>query len=162
MTHIDAIIFEPVGSLTDSLLAPPYDDARPALTELKALGLTLIAASLLPQNELTRFLDSSGLRGFFDGVSTVEATRGDRGAMLRNALDAAQIAPDHALFITDSADGLAAARAAGVHGILMMNDPDEAMKLTAHNPAGGIVSLLELPDLVRFVSAGHSAHFGGG
>ncbi|HKE82445.1 MAG TPA: HAD family hydrolase [Vicinamibacterales bacterium] len=161
MTHVDAIIFEPLGSLTDSPSAPPYDDAVPALTELKALGLTLIAASSLPHDELTSFLDSSGLRGFFDGVSSAESTAGDRGVMLREALASAQIAPDHALFITDSADGLAAARAAGVHGVLMMNDPDEAMKLTAHNPAGGIVSLLELPDLVRFVSATRSAYFGG-
>ena len=35
----------------------------------------------------------------------------------------------------------------------MMNDPDEAMKLTALGPAGGIVSLHELPDFVRFVLA---------
>jgi phosphoglycolate phosphatase-like HAD superfamily hydrolase len=162
VTHIEAIIFEPLGSLTDTASAPAFEDAAPALTELKALGLTLIAASSLPRQELTRFLDSSGLSGFFDAVSCVDSTGGDLIAMLRDALDAVQIAPDHAIFITDSADGLAAARAAGAHGILMMNDPDEAMKLTAHNPAGGIVSLLELPDLVRFVSAAHSAHFGGG
>jgi hypothetical protein len=41
----------------------------------------------------------------------------------------------------------------GVNAILMMNDPDEAMKLTAHEPAGGIVSLHELPDFVRLVAA---------
>jgi hypothetical protein len=35
-----------------------------------------------------------------------------------------------------------------------MNDPDEAQRLTTHNPAGGIVSLLELPDFIRFVEAG--------
>jgi len=35
----------------------------------------------------------------------------------------------------------------------MMNDPDEARRLTAHNPAGGIVSLHELPDFIRLVAA---------
>ena len=34
--------------------------------------------------------------------------------------------------------------------ILLMHDPDEAMRLVANNPAGGIVSLLELPDFIRF------------
>ncbi len=50
-----------------------------------------------------------------------------------------------------------AARAAGVHPILMMNDPDEAMRLTSLNPAGGIVSLHELPDFVRFLLANRQA-----
>jgi hypothetical protein len=35
----------------------------------------------------------------------------------------------------------------GVNPIPMMNDPDEAMRLTACNPTGRIVPLLELPDL---------------
>lgn len=160
MTHIDAIVFEPIGSLADASAGassdPPahaYDDAAPALAELKALGITLMAASTLSQATLTRFLDTTGLAAFFDDVRSTESTGGDRARVLEDALMSASIAPDRALYITDSAEGLLAARHAGVHGILMMNDPDEAMKLTAHNPAGGIVSLLELPDFVRFVSA---------
>jgi hypothetical protein len=39
--------------------------------------------------------------------------------------------------------------ASRVKAILMMNDPDEAMKLTTPGPTGGIVSLHELPDFVR-------------
>jgi hypothetical protein len=39
----------------------------------------------------------------------------------------------------------------------MMNDPDEAMRLTALDPAGGIVSLHELPDFVRLLLARRSA-----
>jgi phosphoglycolate phosphatase-like HAD superfamily hydrolase len=57
------------------------------------------------------------------------------------------------MFLADTASGLQAAQQAGVNAILMMNDPDEAMKLTAHHPAGGIVSLHELPDFVRLVAA---------
>jgi phosphoglycolate phosphatase-like HAD superfamily hydrolase len=160
VTHIDAIVFEPIGSLADmsagtSGAAPSraYDDAAPALAELKALGVTLIAASTLSQAALTQFLDGSGLTRFFDEVRSTESTDGDRTAALTIALGSASIAADRALYVTDTAEGLRAAREAGVHGILMMNDPDEAMKLTAHNPAGGIVSLLELPDFVRFVAA---------
>ena len=156
MTHIDAIVFEPMGSLADvSAGTSPdgpwraYDDAAPALAELKALGITLIAASTLSQTALTHFLEASGLTRFFDEIRSTEST-----SALKDALTSASIAPDRALYVTDTADGLRAARDAGVHGILMMNDPDEAMRLTAHNPAGGIVSLLELPDFVRFVTAG--------
>ncbi|HEY7190739.1 MAG TPA: HAD hydrolase-like protein [Vicinamibacterales bacterium] len=160
MTGIDAIIFEPIGSLADVSAdtasdspSHAYDDAAPALAELKTLGITLIAASTLSHAALTRFLDTAGLSRFFDDVRSTESTQGDRAGALADALQSVSIAPDRALYITDNAEGLLAARRAGVHGILMMNDPDEAMKLTAHDPAGGIVSLLELPDFVRFVSA---------
>jgi phosphoglycolate phosphatase-like HAD superfamily hydrolase len=159
MQHIDAIVFEPIGSLADVSAGTSgdpsraYDDAAPALAELKALGITLIAASTLSHAALTTFLDTSGLTRFFDEVRSTESTNGDRAGTLKDALVSASIDPDRALYVTDTAEGLRAAREAGVHGILMMNDPDEAMKLTAHNPAGGIVSLLELPDFVRFVSA---------
>lgn len=36
--------------------------------------------------------------------------------------------------------------------ILMMNDPGEARRLAMREPAGGIVSLHELPDFIRFLS----------
>ena len=43
--------------------------------------------------------------------------------------------------------------AVGVSPVLMMNDPDEARRLAMRQPAGGIVSLHELPDFVRLVAA---------
>src|SRR5580700_10500891 len=61
--------------------------------------------------------------------------------------------PFETLYVTDNAEGLAKARAAGMIPILLMHNPDEAMRLVANNPAGGVVSLLELPDLVRYVAA---------
>ncbi|HWF10855.1 MAG TPA: hypothetical protein VG297_20445 [Bryobacteraceae bacterium] len=61
--------------------------------------------------------------------------------------------PDQTMYITDNANGLARAKAAGMIPILLMNDPDEAQRLTTHNPAGGIVSLLELPDFIRLLQA---------
>jgi hypothetical protein len=61
------------------------------------------------------------------------------------------------LYISDNAEGLAKARSAGMIPILLMHNPDEAMRLVANNPAGGIVSLLELPDFIRFVAAGNSS-----
>ena len=50
-------------------------------------------------------------------------------------------------------EGIKAARSAGVHPILMMNDPDEAQRLAMHNPAGGVVSLHEMPDFLRLIAA---------
>jgi hypothetical protein len=35
----------------------------------------------------------------------------------------------------------------------MMNDPDEAQRLAMHNPAGGVVSLHEMPDFLRLIAA---------
>src|ERR1035438_4698511 len=61
--------------------------------------------------------------------------------------------PAETLYVTDNAEGLAKAKTAGMIPILLMHDPDEAMRLVANNPAGGVVSLLELPDLIRFISA---------
>jgi hypothetical protein len=102
----------------------PYPDAASAIAELDTLGVKLIE------------------------VPSASA------AALREAVDAAELAADRVIYLTDNEAGIRAAKEAGVAPVLMMNDPDEAMRLTAFNPAGGIVSLLELPDFVRFVSMG--------
>jgi hypothetical protein len=64
---------------------------------------------------------------------------------------AASLPPCEAMFLADTAEGLKAAASVGVNAVLMMNDPDESRRLATHNPAGGIVSLHELPDFIRFV-----------
>src|ERR1041385_1726034 len=61
--------------------------------------------------------------------------------------------PDETMYVTNNAEGLARAKAAGMIPILLMHDPDEAMRLVANYSAGGIVSLLELPDFIRIVVA---------
>ena len=63
------------------------------------------------------------------------------------------IRPERAIYLTDAAEGLKTARSGGVNAVLMMNDPDEARRLALRNPAGGVVSLHELPDFVRVVAA---------
>jgi beta-phosphoglucomutase-like phosphatase (HAD superfamily) len=102
----------------------PYPDAASAIAELDTLGVKLIE------------------------VPSASA------AALREAVSAAELAVDRVIYLTDNEAGIRAAKEAGVAPVLMMNDPDEAMRLTAFDPAGGIVSLLELPDFVRFVSMG--------
>jgi beta-phosphoglucomutase-like phosphatase (HAD superfamily) len=130
-----------------------YDDAAPALSELAALGVGLIAASSLSEIALTRFLERASLDRLFHDRWSRDRAGGVACVVLQKAVAAASLAADRVLYLADTEAGLRAARQAGVNPILMMNDPDEAMRLTASNPAGGIVSLHELPDVVRFVAA---------
>ena len=62
------------------------------------------------------------------------------------------------MFLTDTAEGLKVAQSVGVNAILMMNDPDESKRLAMLHPAGGIVSLHELPDFIRIVQAENALH----
>jgi beta-phosphoglucomutase-like phosphatase (HAD superfamily) len=91
--------------------------------------------------------------GPFEDVAPAFAELRAMGIQLDTTAD-----PAETLYITDNAAGLTKAKAAGMIPILLMHNPDEAMRLVANNPAGGIVSLLELPDLIRFVSAQSTTH----
>jgi beta-phosphoglucomutase-like phosphatase (HAD superfamily) len=187
---IDAILFEPVGTLADlpggsqhywdrvlaigSRSEPLgadeaarnenseieaveqavlYDDAAPALSELATLGVKLIAASSLSEIALTRFLERASLGHVFHDRWSRDTAGGVGHIVLTRAVTVASLAPERVLFLADAEAGLRVAQQAGVNPILMMNDPDEAMRLTACKPAGGIVSLHELPDFVRFIAA---------
>jgi beta-phosphoglucomutase-like phosphatase (HAD superfamily) len=130
-----------------------YEDVAPALSELRDLGVELIVASSLSDAAVTRFFERSSLASFFMDVWSRETAGGVKDAPLSKAIATRSLKPDRLLFITDTAEGLQTGKRVGLNTILMMNDPDEAMKLTAHEPAGGIVSLHELPDFVRLVAA---------
>jgi beta-phosphoglucomutase-like phosphatase (HAD superfamily) len=130
-----------------------YDDAGPALQELSGLGVRLVAASSLSARALSRVLRAPALNGRFPDRWSRDDAGGVADVVLRHAVSVASLVPDRVLCLADTGAALEAAARAGVRPILMMNDPDEAMRLTAREPAGGIVSLLELPDLVRLVAA---------
>ena len=133
--------------------ASVYEDVIPALSELKAMNIKLVMASSLSNGAVVRFIDKSALNGFFSAVSTRDNAGAVKAAPLRAALEMASLNPEHAMFLTDTAEGLKVANALGLNSILMMNDPDEAMRLAAHDPSGGIVSLHELPDFLRLIAA---------
>jgi phosphoglycolate phosphatase-like HAD superfamily hydrolase len=130
-----------------------YEDVAPALLELKNLGIELIIASSLSGAAVTRFLEKFSLTSCFTGIWSRDTAGGVKEGPLLKAVTSRPFKADQVLFITDTADGLQTGKHVGVNAILMMNDPDEAMKLTAHEPAGGIVSMHELPDFVRLVAA---------
>jgi phosphoglycolate phosphatase-like HAD superfamily hydrolase len=133
-----------------------YEDVIPALSELNDLGIRLILASSLSAIAVARFLERFSLDAAFADVWSRDTAGGVICAPLVTALRTRSLTADRQMFITDTAQGLQAAKQVGVNAILMMNDPDEAMKLTASHPAGGIVSLHELPDFVRLVAAEHA------
>jgi FMN phosphatase YigB (HAD superfamily) len=128
-----------------------YDDVLPALLELRTLGVKLIITSSLSAAAIARFLERCPYN--FDAVWNRDTAGGIKTQPLASALNAAGIPPEHAMFLTDTAEGIKIARSAGVHPILMMNDPDESKRLASLNPSGGVVSLHELPDFIRFLRA---------
>ena len=130
-----------------------YEDAVPALRELKAMGVHLSIASSLSDAAISRFLEKHSLGGFFAGVWNRDNAGGIKAVPLVRALRNASLQPENAMFLTDTVEGIKVARSAGVHPILMMNDPDEARRLAMHNPAGGVVSLHEMPDFIRLIAA---------
>jgi phosphoglycolate phosphatase-like HAD superfamily hydrolase len=165
MQAIEGILFEPAGSLAEFPAKPwgseleavdraaLYPDVLPALGELKALGVHLCIASSLSRAAIERFLEIHSLGSLFAAVAHRDNSVGDGAGPLLKALELASLDPARTICLTDTLAGIETARAAGVHPVLMMNDPDEAKRLAEHEPAGGVVSLLELPDFVRFVAA---------
>src|SRR5579863_2578946 len=135
-----------------------YEDVLPVLAELRTMGIRLLLASSLSRAAVASFVERYSLGEFFSGVWSRDdpppgAAGGVKSAPLLAALQGASLPPDRAMFLTDTVEGIKAARSAGVHPILMMNDPDEARRLAMHNPAGGVVSLHEIPDFIRLIAA---------
>jgi beta-phosphoglucomutase-like phosphatase (HAD superfamily) len=133
--------------------ASVYEDVLPVLAELRTMGIRLLIASSLSRAATLSFLERGSLGAFFSGVWTRDDVHGIKSAPLLGALQGASLPPANVMFLTDTAEGIKVARSAGVHPILMMNDPDEARRLAMHNPAGGVVSLHEMPDFIRLITA---------
>jgi phosphoglycolate phosphatase-like HAD superfamily hydrolase len=130
-----------------------YEDVLPVLAELTAMDIRLLIATSLSRTAAISFIERFSLGEFFTGVWTRNEAGGVKSAPLLAALTAASLAPERTMFLTDTVEGIKVARHAGVHPILMMNDPDEARRLATHNPAGGVVSLHEIPDFIRLLAA---------
>lgn len=132
--------------------ASVYEDVIPALQKLKAMGIRQVLTSSLSNVAVTRFLEKFPLSDFFPDVWNRDNSGGIKVVPLVKALIGTSLKPQHVMFLTDTLEGLKVAKEAGLNSILMMNDPDEARRLSMHDPAGGIVSLHELPDFIRLVA----------
>jgi phosphoglycolate phosphatase-like HAD superfamily hydrolase len=134
-----------------------YEDVLPVLAELKTMGVRLVIATSLSRAAATSFVERWSLGDFLSGVWTRDDAGGVKSAPLLAALAGASLPPEKAMFLTDTVEGIKAARGVGVQPVLMMNDPDEARRLATHNPAGGVVSLHEMPDFIRLIVAQNDA-----
>jgi len=130
-----------------------YEDVVPVLAELGSMGIRLVVATSLSRTAAMSFVERFSLGEFLTGIWAREDSGGVKSAPLRAALAGAGLQPERVMFLTDTVEGIKTARNAGVHPILMMNDPDEARRLAMHNPAGGVVSLHEIPDFIRLIAA---------
>lgn len=137
--------------------AAVYEDVMPALAELERLGVRLILVSSLSEPAVMEFVRKC--RGF-SGVWSRDRAGGIKQAPLQCALRGTPLRPEHTLYLADTAEALNVGKDIGAKAILMMNDPDEARRLAMQEPAGGIVSLHELPDFVRLVAANAENRFG--
>ncbi len=130
-----------------------YEDVLPVLAELQTMGIRLFITSSLSRVSVSSFIERNSLGEFFSGVWTRDDAGGVKSAPLLSALGDTCLPGQKAIFLTDTVEGINVARSVGVHPILMMNDPDEARRLAVHNPAGGVVSLHEIPDFIRLIAA---------
>ena len=62
---------------------------------------------------------------------------GVKSAPLLMSLGSSPLPREKTIFLTDTLGGIKIAQSVGVLPILMMNDPDEALRLSMHNPVGG-------------------------
>jgi phosphoglycolate phosphatase-like HAD superfamily hydrolase len=129
-----------------------YEDVSPALEELKTMGVKLIISSSLSKAAVNRFIERASLKQYFMAAWSRDDAGGVMVAPLLKAIAGAGLDPERVMFLADTEEGLNVAREAGVNSMLMINDYDEGRRLAMHPPTGGIVSLAELPDVIRFVA----------
>jgi putative hydrolase of the HAD superfamily len=124
-------------ALMGALRFRAFDDAAPALAELRARGLRLVVCSNWDCS-LPDVLAGVGLFELVDGV-VASATAGvakPEPSIFRVALAAAGCEADEAVHVGDSAtDDVAGARAAGVHALLLDRSGGGDLQTLAALPA---------------------------
>jgi putative hydrolase of the HAD superfamily len=107
--------------LVDAIRFNAYPDAVPALRELRERDLTLVAVSNWDCS-LPDVLERVGIGELLDGAvsSAVAGARKPDPAIFRAALDFANVGPDEALHVGDTAEeDVEGARAAGIRPLLI-------------------------------------------
>ncbi len=128
-----------------------YEDVRWSLEELKSLGVATVLASSLSRPAVARFIERHALAELLAGVQTRDEAGGVMAKVVRSVIDQAQLDPARVMVLADTAEGLDMTKRLGLNAMLMINEYDEGRALAERNPAGGIVSLAELPDALRLI-----------
>jgi len=129
------------AAMLGALRFSAFEDAAPALVELRSRGLALVVVSNWDCS-LPEVLAAAELATLVDGVvSSAEAGAAKPDpAPFRRGLELAGVAAEEALHVGDSPENdLAGARAAGVRGVLLTRQ--------GGTPPGAIRSLTELAHL---------------
>jgi putative hydrolase of the HAD superfamily len=134
-------------ALLGSLHFHAFDDARPALEELRARGLKLVAASNW-DSSLPEVLERAGIAPLLDGVVSSAMVGHTKPApeLFRAALELAGAPPERALHVGDSLENdVAGARELGMRAVLIARD--------GTGPgAGGVTAIRALTELPRLLS----------
>jgi putative hydrolase of the HAD superfamily len=112
------------AELVEAIRFDAYPDAAPALIELRARDLRLVAVSNWDCS-LPSVLDRCGLEGLLDGAvsSAVAGARKPDPAIFRPALELAGCGPEEALHVGDTpGEDVDGARAAGIRSLLIDRD----------------------------------------
>ncbi len=128
-----------------------YEDVRASLAELKTLGVAPVLASSLSHAAVGRFVERHALSDLIASTVTRDKAGGVMGAVLRAAIKSTALDPAQVMVLADTAQALDLIKQQGLNAMLMINDYDEGRSLAERNPAGGIVSLAELPDALRLI-----------
>ena len=134
------------GAMLRSIRFSAFDDAAPALEDVRARGLRAVVASNWDCS-LPQVLEQAGLRSLVDGVvaSAVVGAAKPEPKLFHSALELAGVEPGDALHVGDSLEkDVEGARAAGLRAVLIARDGAAA-------PGGDtpvIRSLAELPALL--------------
>jgi putative hydrolase of the HAD superfamily len=136
-------------ALLSSLHFHAFDDARPALEELRARGLKLVAASNWDAS-LPEVLERVGLAGLLDGVvsSAMVGVTKPAPELFRAALSIAGTPPERALHVGDSLENdIAGASGMGMRAVLVARHG-------AGPGADGVPVIGALTELPRLLSDG--------
>jgi phosphoglycolate phosphatase-like HAD superfamily hydrolase len=128
-----------------------YPDVRPSLAELRQIGVAAHIVSSLSRAAVKRFLERFALADLFAGVIAREDAQGVSDAPLRRAIVQTGLEAARLMVLVETAEAMAAANALRLNAMLMINDYDEGRVLAERSPAGGLVSLAELPDALRLI-----------
>lgn len=126
------------------------------LTAAPALGLKVGIASSATRWWIDSLLGPRGLAHHFAVICTSDDVRLAKPdpEVYQKAVDALGVRPSEAVAIEDSAHGLAAARAAGLHCVVVPNRMTMTMDFAAASLKLGSLSERQLAEVVRLLDAG--------
>jgi phosphoglycolate phosphatase-like HAD superfamily hydrolase len=128
-----------------------YEDIASSLQKLCTMGVGVYVVSSLSRHAVDRFIGRFSLAEMLTGSVARDEADGVMSRPLIRALEWGALDPRQVIVLADTAEALEVAKQRGVNALLMINDYDEGRALSERQPAGGIVSLAELPDALALI-----------